>query len=192
MSEKKKNLDDLLEGLGIGEEDAPHTPPIDSAPTPDVPKTPETVVEHFLVGLLLYLDPAYTIEVKTEGNRIYVEVLGGDLGRLIGRDGRTLKALEQLVNAVLSKHFGREYRASIDAAGYRKRREDRAVRLAMESLELVLAEGKPVALPPMSPAERRAVHIALKDHPQVYTESQGEGDARHVVIFPKETEALGG
>jgi len=143
------------------------------------------VIEHFLVGLLLYLDPAYTLEIKSADDRIYVEILGGDLGRLIGKEGRTLKALEHLVNAVLAKHFGHRYRAVLDAAGYRRRRADRAVALALKAAGQAAESGEPVPLPPMTPAERRAVHIALKDHPEVYTESEGEGEGRHVVVFPK-------
>ncbi len=187
MEEKKRDLDDLLSGLGIGEElSPPETPPADEPPSSETesPKTAEEVVEHFLVGLLLYLDPAYTLELKTADDRIYVEILGGDLGRLIGKEGKTLKALEQLVNAVLARHFGHRYRAVLDAAGYRRRRADRAVALALKAAARAAETGEPVSLPPMTPAERRAVHIALKDHPDVYTESEGEGDARHVVVFP--------
>ncbi len=187
MSEKKKDLDDLLSGLGIGEGEAP--PPaagLEDAPVePETPRSPEEVVEHFLVGLLLYLDPAYTLELRTAEDRVYVEILGGDLGRLIGKEGRTLKALEQLVNAVLAKQFGRAYRAVVDAAGYRRRRADRAVDLALKAAGQAAETGEAVPLPPMPPAERRAVHIALKDHPQVYTESQGQGEDRHVVVYPK-------
>lgn len=194
MEEKKRDLDDLLSGLGIGEEvTPPETPPVDQ-PRPsenEAPKTAEEVVEHFLVGLLLYLDPAYTLELKTADDRIYVEILGGDLGRLIGKEGKTLKALEQLVNAVLARHFGHRYRAVLDAAGYRRRRADRAVALALKAAAQAAETGEPVPLPPMTPAERRAVHIALKDHPDVYTESEGEGDARHVVVFPTGGETSG-
>ncbi|HFB39413.1 MAG TPA: KH domain-containing protein [Oceanithermus sp.] len=192
MEEKKRDLDDLLSGLGIGEEEAPpEAPPAaePDAPGPAAPKTVEEVVEHFLVGLLLYLDPAYTLEVRTADDRVYVEVLGGDLGRLIGKEGKTLKALEQLVNAVLARHFGHRYRAVVDAAGYRRRRADRAVALALRAAAQVAETGEPVPLPPMTPAERRAVHIALKDHPDVYTESEGEGEGRHVVVFPASGEA---
>ncbi len=189
MREKKKDLDDLLSGLGIDGEEAPAPAAglTEAAAEPDEPKSPEEVVEHFLVGLLLYLDPAYTLELRTAEDRIYVEILGGDLGRLIGKEGRTLKALEQLVNAVLAKQFGHRYRAVVDAAGYRRRRADRAVDLALKAAGRVVETGQAVPLPPMTPAERRAVHIALKDHPDVYTESQGQGEERHVVVYPRAT-----
>ncbi len=190
MREKKKDLDDLLSGLGIGEGETPVPSALENEPVePARPKSPEEVVEHFLVGLLLYLDPAYTLEIRAAEDRIYVEILGGDLGRLIGKEGRTLKALEQLINAVLAKQFGHAYRAVLDAAGYRRRRADRAVDLALKAAGQVAETGEAVPLPPMSPAERRAVHIALKDHPQVYTESQGQGPERHVVVYPREAGA---
>jgi len=184
MSERRKDLDDLLSELGVGEEPPAQPDWEEEAPSAATPKTPEEVVEHFLVGLLLYLDPAYTLEIKSDDQRIYIEVMGGDLGRLIGKDGRTLKALETLTNSVLTKHFGHRYRAVVDAAGYRRRRARRAVDLAHKAAEQAEATGEPVPLPPMSPAERREVHIALKDHPGVYTESQGEGEERHVVVYP--------
>ncbi len=189
MEGKKRNLEDLLSGLGIeedGEAAYQPPPPAEGARAEEpAPKTPEEVVEHFLVGLLLYLDPAYTLEIRTADDRVYVEILGGDLGRLIGKEGKTLKALEQLINAVLSRHFGHRYRAVLDAAGYRRRRADRAVALALKAASQASQTGESVPLPPMTPAERRAVHIALKDHPEVYTESQGEGEDRHVVVFPR-------
>ncbi|AEB11782.1 protein jag [Marinithermus hydrothermalis] len=188
---KDKGLDDLLAGLGIGEEEPPLKPlleePTAEANTGNAP-SPKDVVEHFLVGLLLYLDPSYAIETRQDGDRLYVEILGGDLSRIIGREGKTLAALEFLVNTVLAKHFGSQYRATLDAAGYKRRQEERLKKRALEAAARVAKTGQPLELPPMRPAERRVIHMTLKDHPEVTTESIGEGEGRHVVVKPRALE----
>ncbi len=121
MDDKKRGLDDLLSDLGIGEnEAAPEVVPREEegpivAPAPPQ-EDPKSVLENFLVGLLLRLDPAYSVDVQQQENLFRVEVLGGDSGRVIGREGRTLQSLEFLTNVVMAKHFGPAYRVVLDAA----------------------------------------------------------------------------
>ncbi len=188
MDPRKKDLDELLSELDLLEE-AP-TPLTPEAPAGPEAQDPKGFLEAFLQGLLLRLDPAYTFEIRAQGSSFLVEVRGGDLGRLIGKEGRTLKALEYLIGLVLARRFP-EHRVVLDAAGYRKRQEERIKRLAEEAALTVALTGEPLHLPPMRASERRIVHMLLKDHPRVTTESQGEGEERHVVVYPR-AEALPG
>ncbi|MEN2981724.1 MAG: R3H domain-containing nucleic acid-binding protein [Thermus sp.] len=190
MDEKKKSIDDLLSDLGVLEE-APVEVELKEAGKEARQKNPKEVLEEFLVGLLLRLDPAHYVEVRQEGNLLRAEVKGGDLGRFIGKEGRTLKAAEYLAGVVLAKHFGGAYRVVLDAAGYRKRQEEKIRKLAEEAALTVAMTREPLHLPPMRPSERRIVHMLLKNHPQVTTESQGEGEERHVVVYPRDAASPG-
>ena len=105
MDEKKKSIDDLLSDLGVLEE-APVEVGLKESGKEARAQSPKEVLEAFLVGLLLRLDPAHYVEVRQEGNLLKAEVKGGDLGRFIGKEGRTLKAVEYLAGVVLAKHFG--------------------------------------------------------------------------------------
>ncbi|MCS7057794.1 MAG: KH domain-containing protein [Meiothermus sp.] len=190
MDDKKRGLDDLLSDLGIEEDEAaPEVVPREEEGPIVAPalsqEDPKGVLENFLVGLLLRLDPAYSVDVQRQENLFRVEILGGDSGRVIGREGRTLQSLEFLTNVVMVKHFGSAYRVVLDAAGYRRRNEERIRRLATDAALRVEMSGQPVELPPMRPSERRIVHVLLKQHPKVTTTSVGEGEARHVVVMPR-------
>lgn len=184
MEERKKDLEGLLEDLGVLEESLPQPHP-GLGRTPKE-KGPKEALEGFLVGLLLHLDPQHSVEVREEGEVLKAEVFGGDLGRFIGKEGKTLKAVEYLARAVLAKRFGNVYRVELDAAGYKRRREERLKRLAHEAALQVEKSQFPLHLPPMPPGERRVIHMLLKDHPKVTTGSQGEGEERRVVVYPRE------
>ena len=162
-----------LAGIGLG-----------SVVPDDLP--PDQRAESFLVQLLLYFDPTYTVDVVVAGDgTLDVEVAGGDPGRLIGKGGRTLAAIEYLVAAVVNKRDGGEMlRVSLDVGGYKRRRDERLRLLAQRTAARVRKTGMPVELDPMSAAERRVVHMALADDPMVESESSGEGRDRRVVVYP--------
>lgn len=104
------------------------------------------------------------------------------LGLLIGRRGETLAALQLIVNLIVAKQAGHRDYITVDAEGYRARRESNLRDMAQRIASQVVKSGMPVPLEAMSPAERRIIHMALADHAQVRTESTGEGDQRRVVI----------
>lgn len=114
-----------------------------------------------------------------------------DKSLLIGRRGETLAALQFMVNLLLGARTDLWARVIIDVDGYRLRRKEALTSLASRMAERVLAQRQPFPLEPMSAYDRRIVHIALAEHPQVMTESTGEGDQRRVVIMLREGRAIG-
>ncbi|MBW6455500.1 MAG: KH domain-containing protein [Trueperaceae bacterium] len=142
--------------------------------------------ETFLVQLLLYLDPTYAVDVTIDHDgSVHADVHGGDAGRLIGKGGRTLAALEFLANAVVNKVEGEApVRVNVDVGGYKRRRDERLRVVAQRAAARVRKSGMPVELEPMSAAERRVVHMALADDPAVESESSGDGRDRRVVVYP--------
>ena len=116
----------------------------------------------------------------------YLEVRGSDLANLIGRHGNTLEALNLVFNNIINVGVrnNRKY-YSIDAEGYRARRAEQLKMLALQTLERVVRERKPIALQAMLPSERKIVHLALAESPFVSTESQGVEPERRLIVSPK-------
>ncbi len=194
-----RDLDRYLEDLGINmdeedeqeallpeaeaEEEGYETPLV--VPAAPLEGSPRERCEAFLVDLLLNFDPTYAVEVEeADDEELRVEVYGGDPGKVIGRAGRTLAALEYITNAVINRDEGSRVRVSIDVGGYKRRRDERLRGEARKAAARVRKTGRPVELDAMSAAERRVVHMALADDPDVMSESFGEGKDRHVVVKP--------
>ncbi|MCW5877627.1 MAG: protein jag [Anaerolineales bacterium] len=116
---------------------------------------------------------------------VMVNITGGDLSILIGRQAETLQALQLITRLIVSKEVGHSAHIVIDVENYRKRREDSLRQLAQRMAQQAISSGRRQNLEPMSPAERRIIHIALRDNPEVTTESTGEEPRRKVVIVPK-------
>jgi spoIIIJ-associated protein len=123
---------------------------------------------------------------KDENGRIrplHVDIHGSDLSILIGRRGETLTALQYISRLIVGKELRRPVAIVIDVEGYRARRERQLRQLASKMAQQAIERGRSVSLEPMAPNERRIIHIELRDHPKVYTESVGEGDRRKVTII---------
>lgn len=112
-----------------------------------------------------------------------IDLVGEDIGIVIGRFGETLKALEHLTNLVCHKDLSTR-KAHFDAAGYRSRRIRSLERLAGSVAKDALRNNKPISLEPMSAWERRIIHIELQNNKDIQTQSIGEGSSRRVVIAP--------
>lgn len=117
--------------------------------------------------------------------RLTLDVRGDDLGVLIGRRNETIDALQYLTRLIISREVENRFNMVVDVEGYKQRRENQLRQLAQRMAERVASTRKPVALEPMPAHERRIVHIALRDHPAVTTESIGRGDSRKVTIILK-------
>lgn len=127
------------------------------------------------------------VEIRTsEGEEfITLDLVGKDLGILIGRRGETLDALQYLTNLTVSRHFEERSKFILDVEGYRAKREETLERLAKKLAERVKESGKNMSLEPMSPYERRIIHTVLQSDDQVRTFSEGEEPYRKVVIARK-------
>jgi spoIIIJ-associated protein len=113
-----------------------------------------------------------------------LDVTGSDLGILIGRRGETLRDLQFMTRLIVNRRLGYWPNLVVDVEGYKARRKEMLTGLALRMAEKAAETLQPVILEPMSAYERRIIHIALRDHPQVMTESTGEGDSRKVMIIP--------
>ena len=123
-------------------------------------------------------------EAEAAGS-IAFNVEGEDLGILIGRQGQTLSCLQYLVRLIVGHQTETWLPIVIDIEGYKQRRCDALQALAWRTADQVNMKQEPFSLEPMPAFDRRVIHLALADHPDVITESSGVGEARRVVILPK-------
>ncbi|MDD4178794.1 MAG: KH domain-containing protein [Candidatus Margulisbacteria bacterium] len=123
-------------------------------------------------------------EEREEG-AVLLSVKGEDMGRIIGKEGAMLKSLEVIVNAMAWKITGQRIRINIDAGGYKEKREKVLEKLAAEIAEEVEQTGKERVMPFMSAADRRVIHMYIKNNPKITSFSKGEGKDRRMVIAPK-------
>ena len=126
-------------------------------------------------------------EAERDGRRsIHVDIRGNDLSVLIGRRSETLTAFQYVASLIVGKETEQFIQLTVDVEGYRDRREKQLVQMAKRMADQVAKSGRRQTLEPMPSGERRVIHIALRDHPAVKTESTGEEPYRKVMILPKE------
>ncbi len=123
-----------------------------------------------------------TVDCFDDEKSLYLRIAGPSMGLLIGRRGETLNALQYLTSLIANRQEHDYHRVVVDTENYRVRREETLKRLAKRKAEDARRTGKPIALEPMNPYERRILHASLQDHPYVTTHSEGEEPFRHVVI----------
>jgi spoIIIJ-associated protein len=126
------------------------------------------------------------VEVLSAELPLQLNVKGDDLGILIGRRGQTVAALEYVTKLIVVQRLKTWLPLTVDVGGYKKHRRDSLEKLALYLAEQVKSRRRSTAMEPMPADERRIIHLALADHPEVRTESIGEGENRKVVILPRE------
>jgi len=119
-----------------------------------------------------------------EKDFVALEIKGDDLGRIIGKDGNTLQALQMLLKNILCRKFKKPVSVQLDANNYKEKRVSTIKSMALDSADKAISENKQIELVQMSAWERRIVHMTLQDNDKVKTESIGEAKDRRVIIYP--------
>jgi spoIIIJ-associated protein len=147
---------------------------------------------HLAERLLRFMGFTASVYAREQEGTVSLEIRGQDLAPLIGHRGTTLEALELLLGVMTARSTGGpRTRIVVDVEGYRDRRRMTLEEMAQRAAARALREHREIPLTPMDSRDRRVIHTALAEHPNVTTFSLGEGDARHVVIAPRTDAAAG-
>jgi spoIIIJ-associated protein len=142
----------------------------------------------FVADILAKMEMDCSVEFgrprEDEPNEIQLEISGADSARIIGKKGQVLSALQYLTNRVVNKPSLEKRYVTVDAEGYRSRRDDTLATMARRLGKQAVTEGKIITFEPMNPRDRRVIHLALAKFDGVVTKSEGEGDDRRVQIIP--------
>ena len=138
-----------------------------------------------LEDILKLIPTEADVKARMEDGKILLDIHGDKSGLLIGRKGKTLDAIQFIVNKIINKSSARKVQVVVDAENYRQRRRDSLIQTALKLGDKAKRIGKPVTTNPLTPRERRIIHLALKDDPQLDTRSRGEGLLKKVLIIPK-------
>ena len=137
----------------------------------------------FVQRIASAIGASITVATADREGVVTVTCFGPDLGLLIGKHGQTIDAIQYLANAIVRSEGG-DHAVVVDAAGYRARRTSTLEAVAQRSARQAASTGRTVELDPMTAIERKIVHEALKDDPEVETESEGSEPNRYVVVIP--------
>ena len=138
----------------------------------------QDILKHFDVGDIT-ID-----EYEGDEGELILDITGDDLAVLIGRHGKTLYALQFLVSAITVREIGYRYPVIIDVEGYKSRQRQKLESIARSTANRAVSQNRRINMRPMTPYERRIIHMTLKDDDRVETTSEDEGSNRHVVVIP--------
>ena len=137
-----------------------------------------------LEELLNLMDLDVQVEIRADAERIELDATGPDSGRVIGKKGATLDALQFLINKMVNRFPEARRHVIVDSGDYRERHDDGLVSLAKRQAQRAVTDGKVVTLQPMNARDRRVIHMSLAKFDGVSTMSQGEGMRRRIQIIP--------
>jgi spoIIIJ-associated protein len=153
-----------------------------SSAIPDDQKADEAA--EYLDEILELMDMDVEVDIREDGERIVLDVVGDDAGRVIGKKGQTLDALQFLLNKIMNRSPEGRRHIIVDSGDYRTRHDEGLESLALREAKRALDEGCVVTLQPMSARDRRVVHLSLAQFEGVTTASQGHGTGRRIQIIP--------
>jgi spoIIIJ-associated protein len=150
--------------------------------------TTESIVSKLInhLGMKAQVSAHYDESSTDDRRTIQVDIRGDNLSALIGRHAETLTAFQHIASLMVGKQTQQWVQLVVDVEGYRDRRDKQVRQLALRMVDQVIKTGRKATLEPMTASERRTIHIELRGHPAVTTESTGEEPHRKVVILPKE------
>lgn len=152
----------------------------------EVDRIADTAIEA-IQDILKYFNVGEVTIEEYEGDEgeLILDITGDDLAVLIGRHGRTLDSLQFLISSITSRIVGHRYPIVVDVEGYKARQRQKIEDIALNAADKAVDQDRSIKLRPMTPYERRIVHIALRGDDRVETASEGEGRARRVVVSPR-------
>lgn len=150
----------------------------------DAPDELIIAVDEFITSLLRGMNLDATVDAYDAGDVIAVDVATRETGLFVGRKGETIDAVQYLSNVVVYKNRPYVKKIVVDSEGYRQRRVEALEGMAHRAARRAVREKRSLDLPPMASAERRVVHLYLKDTPGVTTSSEGEDEHRRVIVSP--------
>ncbi len=175
-------------------QEAPPKPPADASVASDYELSPEQIVQTAQqtlgellgkMGIEAQVAGRLDGEPDQDNTSVLLDIQGENLTMLIGHRGKVLNALQYVTRLIVSREVGHWIDLVVDVEMYKQRRANSLHKLAQRMAERVADTHQPVALEPMPPNERREIHIALRNHPEVTTQSVGRGDGRKVTIIPR-------
>lgn len=165
-----------------------------SSPAADAPEGDAAIASmasEMLSNMVRYMNFDGTVQAEwrdadaiTDERHLLLSVHGKDISGLIGRRGDTLENMQYLLRLMVNQRMHRWLNIIVDVEEFRAKRVEHLTHLAKRMADQVVSTSRSFALEPMTPNERRIVHLALRDDDRIFTESTGEGERRKVVIFP--------
>ncbi len=186
LGESRRNVDVRVISEGL-EETVVEVSVIDhdAAPAASPANGKADVARSLVEGLLKHMGVRAQVTVRPGTEPITLDITGRDLGGLIGWRGETLRALQSVTNVMVGRHLAEGERVIVDVERYRQRREHTVREIALRAARQVKMTGDAITLDAMQAFERRAIHLALQDDPDVGSSSIGEEPDRRVVVGPR-------